>query len=410
MMAFVEAFRMALAAIRGHKLRSSLTLTGMVIGVFAIIVSITAVKVIDVYFKDRLQFLGAATFTITRFPTLNFGPIDPAIRNRPRISYDQITRLERLMRLPVTISPIEDFALSRVRHRDLETEPNIILLGTDEDFLTNFSYNLDQGRFLTEEDLLYGRSVTVLGSEIVDQVFPNESALGKTIRFDGHRFEVVGVLQSKGNFLGFSLDNRIYVPISRGFTLYGSANRNIASTSVRAVQAQQYEAVREEVTGRLRTIRKVPPGEPNSFELSTNDTMQAVFAAFTATLTIAGAIIGLISLLAAGVGIMNIMLVSVTERTREIGVRKSVGARRRDIMRQFLLEAFFLCQVGGVIGIALGVLVGNIVAVYFDITAAFPWGWAIGAVMMVTGIALVFGGYPAFKAARLDPIESLRYE
>ncbi|MBT8401535.1 MAG: ABC transporter permease, partial [Rhodothermia bacterium] len=312
--------------------------------------------------------------------------------------------------LPVTVSPIEDFALAKVRYGEEETEPNIILLGTDEDFLGNFSYELDQGRFLTPEDLLYARPVVVLGSEVVGQVFPNQTPIGKSIRFDGHRFEVVGVLKSKGNFLGFSLDNRIYAPITRCFTLYGAANRNIASTSVRSTRPELFEAVREEVMGRFRAIRKVPPGEPPNFELSTNDTMQAVFAAFTATLTIAGAIIGLISLLAAGIGIMNIMLVSVTERTREIGVRKSVGARRSDIMRQFLFEAFFLCQLGGLIGILLGVLVGNGVALYFDITPAFPWGWAIAAVMMVTFVALVFGGYPAFKAARLDPIESLRYE
>ena len=233
-MALLEALHMAVAAIRGHKLRSALTLTGMVIGVFAIIVSITAVKVIDVYFKESLSFLGASTFTITRFPSINFGNIDPSIRNRPRISYEQIERLERSVRLPVTVSPIEDFALSKVRFEGEETEPNIILLGTDEDFLGNFSYELDQGRFLTPEDLLYARPVVVLGSEIVDEVFANQTPIGKTIRFDGHRFEVVGTLKSKGNFLGFSLDNRIYAPITRGFTLYGAANRNIASTSVRA--------------------------------------------------------------------------------------------------------------------------------------------------------------------------------
>ncbi len=408
-MALLEAFRMALASIRGHKLRSGLTLAGMVVGVFAIIVSITAVKVIDVYFKDRIQFLGASTFTISRWPGIQFGELDPSVRNRPRITYEQIERLDRSLSLPATVSPVDGFQLSRVKHRDLETEPNIILLGTDEDFLRNYSWQLDQGRYITAQDVQYARSVVVLGSEIVDQVFPNEHPIGKTVRFDGHRFEVIGVMKSKGNFLGFSLDNRIYAPITRGFTLYGGLNRDIQA-SVRASDPMHFAAVVEEVTGRLRTIRKVRPGEPNNFEISTNDTMQAVFAAFTGTLTTAGAIIGLIALVAAGIGIMNIMLVSVTERTREIGVRKSVGARRRDIMRQFLLEAFFLCQVGGVIGIILGVIAGNGTAMYFEIAPAFPWGWAIAAVVMVTMIALVFGGYPAFKAARLDPIESLRYE
>jgi putative ABC transport system permease protein len=387
-----------------------LTLTGMVIGVFAIIVSITGVKVIDVYFKDTIQFLGASTFTITRTPSVNLGPMDPSLRNRPPISYEQIERLERTLTLPATVSPVEDFRLGRVTYRGEQTDPNIILLGTDEDFLDNFSWELAEGRFITDMDVLYARPVAVLGNDITTALFANETPIGKTVRFDGHRYEVIGVLQRKGNFLGFSLDNRIYAPITRGFTLYGQSNRNIASTSVRAVNPRQFQAVREEVIGRFRTVRKVPPGDDNNFELSTDDTMQAVFEAFTGTLTMGGAVIGFISLVAAGVGIMNIMLVSVTERTREIGVRKSVGAKRRDIMRQFLIEAFVLCQIGGLVGIGLGLVVGNLVAVYFGIRAAFPWGWAISSVIIVSGISLLFGGYPAFKAARLDPIESLRYE
>jgi putative ABC transport system permease protein len=164
------------------------------------------------------------------------------------------------------------------------------------------------------------------------------------------------------------------------------------------------------VIGRLRVIRKVPPGEENNFEIGTNDSVQSTFEDFTSTLTAGGAGIGLIALLAAGIGIMNIMLVSVTERTREIGIRKSVGAKKRDILRQFLLEAVFMCQLGGLLGIGLGAAFGNLVAVYFDISAAFPWAWALGGVGAMIAIAVVFGGYPAYKAARLDPIESLRYE
>jgi putative ABC transport system permease protein len=160
----------------------------------------------------------------------------------------------------------------------------------------------------------------------------------------------------------------------------------------------------------MRVVRKVPPGEPNNFEVSTNETMQSSFAQFTAILTLGGAGIGAIALLAAGVGIMNILLVSVTERTKEIGVRKAVGAKRRHILGQFLLEALVLCLLGGGTGIALGVLAGNGTAVYFDIGASIPWDWAVGSLVVVGIIALVFGIYPAYKAASVDPIESLRYE
>ncbi|GIV59970.1 ABC transporter permease [Rhodocaloribacter litoris] len=409
-MAFLEAFRMAWDALRSHKLRSSLTLLGMVIGVFAIIVSVTGVEVIDVYFKDRLQFLGASTFTIRRTPSIQLGELDPSIRNRPAITYDQVERLARAMTTPVTISIIEDFALAAVRYENRETEPNVVLLGTDEHMPGNFSYEIEQGRFLSEQDLQYARPVIVLGSAVAEELFPIESPLGKTVRMDGHRYEVIGVLKEKGSFLGFNQDTRVFAPITRLMSLYGQPDRNIATISVRAHEPQHLRAAMDEVIGRFRVIRKVPPGRDNNFEIETNDSMQSIFEAFTGTLTLGGAVIGLIALLAAGIGIMNIMLVSVTERTREIGIRKAVGARRRDIMRQFLLEAFFLCQIGGVFGIVLGALVGNLVAVYFEISPAFPTGWAVGAVVMVTGIALLFGGYPAFKAAGLNPIESLRYE
>ena len=409
-MAFFEAFRMAWDALRSHKMRSFLTLLGMVIGVFAIIVSVTGVSVIDVYFKDKLQFLGASTFTIRRTPAIQLGEIDRSVRNRPPITYEQVERLKRVMTIPVTISPIEDFYLGAVRYGKEETEPNVVLLGTDENMLGNFSYEIDIGRFFSEQDVQFGRPVMVLGSAVAETLFPNISPLGKKVRMDGHKYEVIGVLKEKGSFLGFNQDNRVFAPITRLFSIYGQPERNIASISVRVHDPQLVQAAMEEVTGRLRVIRKVPPGEDNNFEIETNDSMQSIFDAFTGTLTMGGAVIGLIALLASGIGIMNIMLVSVTERTREIGIRKSVGARSRDILRQFLFEAFFLCQIGGVIGILLGALAGNLVAVYFDISAAFPLGWALGAVAMVTAIALVFGGYPALKAARLNPIDSLRYE
>jgi putative ABC transport system permease protein len=250
----------------------------------------------------------------------------------------------------------------------------------------------------------------VIPRELADYLFPNETPIGKSIRFKGQRYEVVGILKNKGSVFGFNQDNRVFIPVTRGYLMYGGGQRDLGSISVRVPDAIMLPAAMEETAGRLRVIRKVQPGDDNNFEVSTNESLQQIFEAFTGTLTAGGAGIGLIALLAAGIGIMNIMLVSVTERTREIGIRKSIGARRRDIMRQFLLEAFFMCQLGGLVGVLLGALVGNLVALYFDISTAFPVGWAIGAVVMVTAVSLIFGGYPAFKAARLRPIDALRYE
>ncbi|MEM6647912.1 MAG: ABC transporter permease [Bacteroidota bacterium] len=407
-MGVFEAFRMASESLRANKLRSALTLLGMVIGVFAIMTSVTAVEVIDTYFKDRVNFLGSSTFSVKRSPSIQIDD-GRGSRNRPRITWDQVSRLKSAITLPVDISVREDFSVGIVKAGAQESEPGTLLFGADENYLGNFSTELAEGRFLTEQDVHYGRPVVVLGSIVAEELFPASTPVGKTVEMNGRRYQVVGVLEEKGSFLGFNQDRLLLAPITYLLSVYG-VNRNIADITVRARSIDQMPAVMDEIISRFRVIRKVPPGEDNNFEVESNDALQDTFAGFTGTLTVAGAGIGLIALLAAGIGIMNIMLVSVTERTREIGIRKSIGAKKRDIVRQFLLEAIFLCQIGGLIGLALGAGVGNGVALYFEISAAIPWDWAIGGVVAVTVIALIFGGYPAFKAAGLDPIESLRYE
>ena len=396
-MNILEAFRMAWNALRANKLRSSLTLLGMVIGVFAIIASVTAVKVIDVYFQESLQLFSSTTLTVSKDPVVRTGQWRG--RSRPNITYDQARRLAREVSYPV--SPQEFFGVDVMQYQDRETEPNVRIIGTNQHFMGNFSYEIQSGRGLIESDVQYARPVTVISPDVAEVLFPNETPLGN---------EVVGVLESKGSFLGNSFDQRMFAPITRLFNIYGQPQRDIELVSVRAPSVRAVPNAMDDVIGRLRVIRDVPPGEENNFEIDTNDSVQSTFENFTGTLTAGGAGIGLIALLAAGIGIMNIMLVSVTERTREIGIRKSVGAKKRDILRQFLLEAVFMCQLGGLIGIGLGAAFGNIVAIYFDISAAFPWAWALAGVGAMIGIAMVFGGYPAYKAARLDPIESLRYE
>jgi putative ABC transport system permease protein len=405
-MNILEAFRMAWNALRANKLRSSLTLLGMVIGVFAIIASVTAVKVIDVYFQESLQLFSSTTFTVSKDPVVRTGQWRG--RSRPNITYDQVRRLAREVSFPV--SPQEFFGVNVMQYQDRETEPNVRIIGTNQHFMGNFSYEIQSGRGLIEPDVQYARPVTVISPDVAEVLFPNETPLGKTVQIEGQRYEVVGVLESKGSFLGSSFDQRMFAPITRLFNIYGQPQRDISLVSVRAPSVRAVPNAMDDVIGRLRVIRDVPPGEENNFEIDTNDSVQSTFEDFTGTLTAGGAGIGLIALLAAGIGIMNIMLVSVTERTREIGIRKSVGAKKRDILRQFLLEAVFMCQLGGLIGIGLGAAFGNIVAIYFDISAAFPWAWALAGVGAMIGIAMVFGGYPAYKAARLDPIESLRYE
>ena len=410
-MSFLETFRSALASMRSNAMRTVLTLLGMIIGVFAIIVAVTAVQVIDVYFKESLQVLGSSTFSVSKPPVVNIGgPGGRSFRNRPDITYQQVQRLQRNLTVPADVSLRAWFDRGAVRYQDRETEPNIQLNGTDEHFLGNYGYDLAEGRFFTSEDVQFARSYVVLGHESAELLFPNETPVGKQVRFEGNRYEVIGVLAPRGSFLGWSQDNLMVTPVTRGFVNYGRSNRDIGMVSIRVPQDELMPVAMDETIGQMRAIRQVPPEEANNFEVSTNDSMRSTLDSFTATLTIGGLLIGAIALLASGVGIMNIMLVSVTERTREIGVRKAVGARRRDIMRQFLTEAFLLCLFGGILGILLGALAGNGVAFYFGISAVFPVYWAIVAIVIVTLIAMGFGGYPALKASRLDPIESLRFE
>ena len=405
-MGISETIRMALGALRANMLRSALTLVGVVIGVFAVIASVTAVDVIDLYFNESLQFYGASTLSVERYQR---GQDDEAYH--PPITYAQVKRLERMATSDLTVSYSERFEfLARVKFGGRETDPNIWLEGTDEDFLGNYGYAIAEGRPLTTQDVQYGRPVALIGAPVAEELFPNQSPLGKRIEVGRAQLEVIGVLAEKGGFLGFDYDTRIYAPITALLPVYGNNGRNIGSVTIAAPTAQQLQAAQDQIVSHLRVIRKVPPGRDNTFHLSSNDSIQETFGTFTSTLTLGGAAIGLISLLAAGIGIMNIMLVSVTERTREIGIRKAVGAKNHDILRQFLLEAVVLCQLGGLVGIAFGGLAGNIVAVQFDISPSFPWDWAVGAVLGMTLIAVAFGLYPAYKAARLDPIESLRYE
>ena len=404
-MQLLETFREALSALRANKLRSALTLLGMVIGVFAVIAAVTAVDVIDLYFKSSIQGLGASTLSVERY---NFGSDQE--RYHPPLTHRQVQRLKEQLGGRFTVSVEEGFDYNvKAQSAREETNPNIDLYGTDQAFLSNFGYDMRAGRPFAEQDVQNARPVALLGSSVADALFPAATPIGKEIQIGRVRLEVIGVLAEKGGLFR-DPNSRVYAPLSYLLSTYGNGGRNMNSVRVRAPSPQALPAAQEAVMRSLRVIRKVEAGQPATFNIDTSDGLRSTFTEFTSTLTLGGAAVGLISLLAAGVGIMNIMLVSVTERTKEIGIRKAVGAKWYDILGQFLLEAIILCQVGGLIGIVLGGLGGNLTAAWFDIQPTFPWLWAAIAVAGVTLLAVVFGGYPAYKAARLDPIDSLRYE
>jgi putative ABC transport system permease protein len=249
----------------------------------------------------------------------------------------------------------------------------------------------------------------VLGDALARMVFPLGSPVGERLKINGLNYTVIGVLAAKGQSLNGQQDNFAIIPLTTALNRYGAWRRSM-TLLVQAQDRASLEDCMEQVRGILRAVRRVPPGAEDDFEMFSNDSVIAQFDAFTLAVRIGVTVISSIALLAAGIGIMNIMLVSVTERTREIGIRRAIGAKKRNIMMQFIVEAVVLCELGGVIGVLLGILGGNGVAFYFKVPPAIPFDWIALGLAICSVVGIVFGTYPAWKAANLDPIESLRYE
>ncbi len=404
-----ETFFQAYDSLRANKLRSSLTLLALVVGVFSVIVSTTAVAVLDNFFQNTMSIMGGDVINISRTPSVQIGDGDRrSLRNRQRITFDTAEELQERLKLARGISPDETFDFTKVLYGDEETEPTVRVVGSNEYYLDNNAYELRDGRNLNPEDIEYSRPFAILGHDVQEDLFQTEYPLGKDIRISGQQYRVIGLLDEKGSIFGQSLDNIVIIPYTTALNIYGG-NRNI-DIQAKAPAMEFLDAAMDEITGVMRVIRKVAPGMENDFEIETNDSLAGTFDQFTFILYAVGFIIGGITLFGAGIGVMNIMLVSVTERTREIGIRKAVGATRKAIVSQFLMEAIFICQLGGLIGIALGILAGNGMAIWIETEPVIPiWAVTMGFFGMLV-IGIVFGVYPAFKAAQLDPIESLRYE
>lgn len=404
-----EVFRQSFESIRANKLRSSLTLLAISVGVFAIISANTAVLVLDTYFKNTLSLMGGDVITVTKFPAIQMGPTDwERFRNRQDLTIAQMEQLQDMAQSVAGIGPNRTYRVSRVTFGEEETEPNISIIGGNEHYLINNAYVIESGRNFLPEDIDYSRAVAIIGADVETALFSGVDPIAKTIRIEGRPYTVIGVTEEKGNVFGQTLDRFVVIPYSNLAGIYGR-NQDIG-IQVRAGSVERVTDTIDELTGILRAIRKVDPAAENDFEIATNESLGGAFDQFTGVLYTIGFVIGGIVLLGAGIGVMNIMLVSVTERTREIGVRKAVGATKKAITSQFLMESIAICQIGGVIGIAAGIGLGNLAALWLGSTIVIPWGSAVGAVIGMTITGVLFGVYPAWKASQLDPIESLRYE
>jgi putative ABC transport system permease protein len=406
-----ESVLMAVTAISAHKLRSGLTLLGVLIGVFSIIVVMTAMRVLKHNIETNISKLGSQTFAISRMPTTQFGDNSDWEKywRRPRITLEQSKKVAAKATLAASVGIEGNFWQGQISTRYAKTAPAARLFGETPASFPARNWDLDDGRALSDNDVEDARDVCVLGSALAKAAFPYGSAVGEDIKINGYKYQVVGVLASNGKTLGGSQDNFAVIPITTALNRYGLYWQGL-TILVMANNAESYDDCVEQVRGILRAIRKVPPGAEDDFEISSNDSLIAQFRSFSRVGSIVAAVISSIALLAAGVGIMNIMLVSVTERTREIGIRRAIGARKRNILMQFVMEAIVLCEMGGIMGVVLGVLGGNLLAWAMKVPPTIPVDWIVLGLLICSAVGVIFGSYPAYKAANLDPIESLRYE
>ena len=413
-MLFREIVAMALSSLGANKLRATLTMIGITIGVFSIISVMTAIGALQNSIENGLSFLGSNIFQFAKYP-VNIdagGEIKKKYQNRRDISYRQALHYYQLMQGNAREICLKCFGYElkgQAVYNGVKTTPSLLIVGTNRSFLTANAYTLGYGRNLNDEDVDLARNVIVVGKMIEKRLFPHESPIGKVIRMSGHTYTIIGVLAEKGTSFGQSQDDICMMPITRFFEDFGEAKRTV-NIATQSFSQETYNGTLDRGIGAMRIARGLRADQENDFEIYSNDSLKSAFTSIAGVVRIGAFVISFIALVAAGIGIMNIMLVSVTERTKEIGVRKSIGARSRDILRQFLTEAVFISEAGGILGIILGVIGGDLLAVWLKVNIIFPFGWAFAGLVVCSAIGIGFGLYPAYRAAALDPIDALRYE
>lgn len=405
---FYEQVKVAIRSIRGQALRTTLTVSIIGMGIMALIAMVTATESLKLNVQQEFSSLGTNTFTIN---PKRGGGFQHGMRSVPTdpITYDNARRFsEALEGTDITVSASIFTTGSAILSRGTErTDPNVQILGVDGNYLTVSSIPLEKGRGFSDDEAESGAPLIIIGTGIVSKLFESwENCIGEEVMLGGSRYVVVGVTESRGASFGMSQDNQCMIPIPAARRQYSDKNSSYAIACAVA-DPEKIDEATELATGAFRMARGDAPGEANSFEISQSNAMVETLVEATGGITIAAAVIGIITLFGAGIGLMNIMLVSVSERTREIGTRKSLGASIAAIRTQFLIEVIIIGQLGGILGIAAGLGLGNIVASYFETPFIIPWGWIIVGVTLCMITSVASGYYPARKASLLDPIVAL---
>ena len=406
-----ESAYMALDTVRANKLRSVLTILGVSVGVVTVMFMVSIIQGLNKSFAEQIEALGSNSIWTTKFdPSLGHQPNSEEL-HRKELTLEDADAIRREAPSALSVSPLYRKIAETVRYEDKQSDTPILIGVTPYYEFTQSSY-VGRGRFITDLDVEERANVCVLGQDLVKALFPFTDPLGKELKIAGRPFRVIGVMEPLGNFLGQSRDNSIFIPIKTFEKYYPELHfpESIYVIIVRPVSRAYVKSAIDEITDILRRRRRVPAGAPNTFGISSQDALLDIYNQLTGATYLVLTAISAVALMIGGIGVMNIMLVSVTERTKEIGLRKAVGATRLNILTQFLIEAVVVTAIGGLIGLAVGELAALLMNKYSPLPAYVPaWAILVG-IGISASVGIVFGLWPAWKAARLDPIESLRWE